>query len=65
MIESVNTIEYNEPISVAVDSDCNGERLDKILSKVLCDYSRSFVQNLFTEGLVFCNGKSVTKSFKP
>ena len=65
MIESVNTIEYNEPISVTVDSDCNGERLDKILSKVLCDYSRSFVQNLFTDGLVLCNSKPVTKSFKP
>lgn len=65
MIETVNTIEYNEPISVTVDSDCNGERLDKILSKVLCDYSRSFVQNLFSEGLVFCGGKPVTKSFKP
>lgn len=65
MIESVNTIEYNELISVAVDSDCDGERLDKILSKVLSDYSRSFVQNLFTGGLVRCNGKEVSKSFKP
>ncbi len=65
MIEPVNTIEYNELISVAIDSDCGGKRLDKILSEVLCDYSRSFVQNLFSDGLVFCNGKSVTKSFKP
>lgn len=65
MIEPVNTIEYNEPVSVAVDSDCDGERLDKILSKVLSDYSRSFVQNLFSGGLVRCNGREVTKSFKP
>ncbi len=65
MIESVNTIEYNEPISITIDSECNGERLDKILSRVLCEYSRSFVQNLFSEGFVCCNGKEVSKSFKP
>lgn len=65
MIEPINTIEYNEPISFAVDEECGGERLDKILSSVLSEYSRSFVQNLFTGGLVNCNGKEVSKSFKP
>ncbi len=65
MIESVNTIEYNEQISVVIDSENSGERLDKILSRVLCEYSRSFVQGLFTDGLVSCKGKNVTKSFKP
>ncbi|MBQ8016379.1 MAG: RluA family pseudouridine synthase [Clostridia bacterium] len=65
MIESVNTIEYNELISVEIDSENSGERLDKILSKVLCEYSRSFVQGLFTDGLVRCKGKEVNKSFKP
>lgn len=65
MIEPINSIEYNEPISIAVDDDCSGERLDRILSDVLCDYSRSFVQNLFINGLVNCNGKEVSKSFKP
>ncbi len=65
MIESVNTIEYNEPISVVIDSENDGERLDKILSKVLSEYSRSFVQGLFSEGLVQCRNREVTKSFKP
>ena len=65
MIEPVNSIEYNEPVSVVIDDDCGGSRLDRILSDVLCDYSRSFVQNLFSAGFVRCNGKEVTKSFKP
>ncbi len=65
MIDIINTIEYNESISFEVDSDVCGERLDRILSFVLSDYSRSFVQNLFSEQLVSCNGKTVSKSFKP
>lgn len=65
MIEPINSIEYNEPVSIVIDDDCGGSRLDRILSDVLCDYSRSFVQNLFTSGLVHCNGKEVSKSFKP
>ena len=65
MIEPINSIEYNELVSVVIDEDCNGNRLDRILSDVLCDYSRSFVQNLFTNGFVRCNGKEVSKSFKP
>lgn len=65
MIEPVNLIEYNESVSITVDEESAGERLDKILSAVLCDYSRSFVQGLFSGGLVLCRGKTVTKSFKP
>ena len=65
MIEPVNTIEYNEPITLSVDSDCGGMRLDKLLSEALSGYSRSFVQSLFENGLVTCNGKAVQKSFKP
>lgn len=65
MIEPINSIEYNEPVFVIVDEDNSGERLDKILSGILCEYSRSFVQNLFSEGLVNCNKKAVSKSFKP
>ena len=65
MIEPINSIEYNEPVSIVIDDDCGGSRLDRILSDVLCDYSRSFVQNLFISGLVYCNGKEVSKSFKP
>ena len=65
MIEKINTIEYDELISLEIDSDSAGERLDKILSYVLSDFSRSFVQNLFSDGLVIYNGKKVSKSFKP
>ncbi len=65
MMEPINSIEYNEPVSVVIDDDCGGNRLDRILSDVLSDYSRSFVQNLFLDGLVRCNGKEVSKSFKP
>ncbi len=65
MIDRINTIEYNELISFEIDSEAFGERLDKILSMLLSDYSRSFVQNLFTEGLITCKGKTVSKSFKP
>ena len=52
MIDKIETIEYNDSISFSIDSESAGERLDKILSFALSDYSRSFVQNLFSEGLV-------------
>lgn len=65
MIDKINTIEFNELISIEIDSDVSGERLDRILSDVLSEYSRSFIQNLFSEQLVSCNGKIVSKSFKP
>ncbi len=65
MIESVTSIEYNEPVIITVDEDFAGERADKLLSAVLSDYSRSFVQNLFADELVSCKGKTVSKSFKP
>lgn len=65
MIEPINSIEYNEPVRMIVDDESAGERVDKILSNVLCEYSRSFIQNLFSEGLVVCKNKTVSKSFKP
>lgn len=64
MVEQIKSIEYNEPVAFTVNAESEGERLDKLLSFVLCDYSRSFIQNLFADGLVFCNGKNVSKSFK-
>ncbi len=65
MTEIINSIEYNEPISLRVSDEFSGERIDKILSAVLSEYSRSFIQNLFSNDLVCCKGKSVSKSFKP
>ena len=65
MIEPINSIEFNEPIVLNIDEDSNGQRLDKILSSVLSEYSRSFVQTLFSNGLVLCNKKEASKSLKP
>lgn len=65
MIEPINSIEFNEPVVLNIDEDLCGQRLDKILANVLCEYSRSFVQTLFFGGLVFCNKKEAAKSLKP
>lgn len=65
MIETVTSIEYNEPVSITVDADWAGERADKLISAVLEGYSRSFVQSLFGDELVCCKNKPVGKSFKP
>ncbi len=65
MIEKINSIEYNEPVQIIIDEDSSGDRLDKILSSVLSGYSRSFIQNLFNDSLVYCKNKAVSKSFKP
>ena len=65
MIEPITLIEYNEPIRILVDEEYAGQRLDKILSVVLSEYSRSFVQNIISDGLVLHSGKTVNKSFKP
>ena len=64
MIEQIKSIAYNELITVTVDAESAGERADKLLSLALSEYSRSFVQNLFSDGLVYCNGKSISKGFK-
>lgn len=65
MIEKISTFEYNEPISFYVDESVSQERIDKILSCILEGYSRSFIQNLLSDGLVTCNGKVISKSHKP
>lgn len=65
MIEIIDTVEYNETISILIDKESSGVRADKILSEALKDYSRSFVQNLFNDGLVCFNNKAINKSFKP
>lgn len=65
MIDKIDNIEYNEIISLRIDEECAGNRADKILSEALNSYSRSFIQNLFSDGLVAFNGKTVSKSFKP
>lgn len=64
MTQKISAIEYNEPNSAVIDENVAGERADKILAYVLSDYSRSFVQKLFEDELVSCNGKKISKSFK-
>lgn len=65
MTQKITEIEFNEPICITVDGELAGERSDKILSLVLENYSRSFVQGLFENELVFLSGKKISKSFKP
>lgn len=65
MTQSINSIEYGEPVSFAVEPSDDLVRLDKTLSQALSEYSRSFVQGLFADGLVMCNGIQVQKNHKP
>lgn len=65
MTQSINSIEYGEPVSFAVEPSDDLVRLDKTLSQALSEYSRSFVQGLFADGLVMCNGRRVQKNHKP
>lgn len=65
MIEPVSPIEYDEPVTVVVDEESAGERIDKLLSAALPGYSRSFIQNLFSDEAVVCGGKVLSKSYKP
>lgn len=65
MIDIIDTFEYNETISILIDEESSGVRADKILSEALVNYSRSFVQNLFIDGLVKSGNKQINKSYKP
>lgn len=65
MIEKIENLEYNEIITLNVDDESAGSRADKILSEALESYSRSFIQNLFSDGLVTLKKKQISKSYKP
>jgi 23S rRNA pseudouridine1911/1915/1917 synthase len=45
-----------------VDHDSHGERLDRMLARVLPEWSRSYLQQLIDEGLVTINGQAAKKS---
>ena len=49
---------------IELNSDEEGERIDKYLSETLTDYSRSYLKNLIDEGRVQVAGKIVKGSFK-
>jgi len=51
--------------SFNVPESLSGQRIDKLLSELNPDWSRSFIQKMIEDGAVCVNGKAVTKSCKP
>jgi 23S rRNA pseudouridine955/2504/2580 synthase len=47
-----------------IDSDFSGERIDKTLSDLCSDFTRSHIQHIIDDGEVKVNGKPVSKSFR-
>ena len=47
-----------------IDSDFAGERIDKTLSDLCSDFTRSHIQHIIDDGEVRVNGKPVPKSFR-
>ena len=47
-----------------IDSDFSGERIDKTLSDLCSDFTRSHIQHIIDDGEVRVNGNPVSKSFK-
>ncbi len=47
-----------------VAKNYEGERLDSVLSLLMEDVSRSYIQKLIADGRVFVNGKTVKKNYK-
>ena len=47
-----------------IDSDFAGERIDKTLSDLCSDFTRSHIQHIIDGGEVRVNGNPVSKSFK-
>ena len=45
-----------------IEDESDGERLDKLLSELMPDCSRTFIQKLIKDGAVTKNGAVVTKS---
>jgi 23S rRNA pseudouridine1911/1915/1917 synthase len=52
----------SEHRTLPVDTEAHGERLDRMLARLLPEWSRSYLQQLIDEGLVTVNGRAVTKS---
>ncbi len=51
-------------LSFVVDKDNSGERIDRFLAQNAGELTRSAVQKLIDDGLVLCNGQTVTKNYK-
>ena len=52
-------------IEILVEPAQAGARLDSLLAGQLTEISRSMIQRLIEEGNVSCNGRPVSKSFRP
>lgn len=50
--------------SIIVELSASGTRIDKYLSQVLSDYSRSYLQKLIKEDRVSCQGKPLKSNYK-
>ncbi len=53
-----------EDICFTADETFDGVRIDKALSLVAEDFTRSHIQSILNEKAVFVNGKAVSKSYK-
>ncbi|MED3660333.1 RluA family pseudouridine synthase [Ureibacillus sp. FSL K6-8385] len=51
-------------VSITIDAEHAGERLDKALSSIQKDWSRTQIANWIDEGLVTVNGKEVKAKYK-
>lgn len=52
-------------LSFSVDADNADQRIDRTVSEIFPEFSRSRIQHMAENGLIFVNGKPVGKSFKP
>lgn len=53
-----------EVLKIIVSVEEKGERLDKLLSLKIKDYTRSFIQTLIEEGYIKVNDKAVSKNYR-
>lgn len=49
---------------IKIDSDFSGSRIDKVISDLIDGFTRSHIQHIIDDGLVFVNGNPVNKSYK-
>lgn len=54
----------NKEITLLIDSEQEDERMDKVLTAYMQNLSRSYLQKLLKEGLVFVNDKPVKANYK-
>lgn len=64
-MDDINSVSYHEKnIELTVEEEHNKERIDKYLSNMLEDYTRSYLQKLIGEDRVFVGEKAVKSNFR-